>query len=89
MPDETTTIEGEKVGVVSHYFGKIGVAAIDLSGDLKIGEKIKVKGSTTDYEQEVNSLQVDNQPVNQAGKGDSIGIKVNEKVRVGDAVYRM
>jgi len=89
MPEENTTIEGEKIGTISHYFGQIGVAVIDLAGDLKVGDKIRIKGSTTDFEQEVNSMQIDKQPVNEAGKGESIGLKVGEKVRVGDEVYRL
>ena len=83
------TIEGEKIGVVTHVFGQIGVAAIELSGDLKVGDKVKFKGATTDFEQEINSMQIENQPVNEAGKNDSIGVKVNEKVRVEDSVFKI
>ena len=78
---------GEKIGTVTHYFGKIGVAVLKLAGELKVGDKIRFAGSKTDFEQEVNSLQIDKQPVAKAGKGESIGLKVNEKVRVGDEVY--
>ena len=83
------TIEGEKIGVVTHVFGQIGVAAIELSGDLKVGDKVRFKGVTTDFEQEINSIQVENQPVNEASKNDSIGVKVNEKVRVEDSVFKI
>lgn len=86
---EEIKIEGKKVGAISHYFSKIGVAVIDLTSDLKVGDKIKVKGVTTDFEQEVNSLQIEMQPVNQAQGGQSIGVKVNEKVRKGDEVYKI
>jgi len=89
MAEETTTIDGEKIGAISHYFGQIGVAVIDLTGDLKVGDTIKVKGATSDFEQEVNSMQIDKKPVNEAGKKQSIGLKVGEKVRVGDEVYRL
>lgn len=89
MPEKNTTIEGEKVGVVSHFFGQIEVAAIELSGGLKVGDKIRIKGTTTDFEFEVDSMQIDRKEVDKAGKGESIGIKVSEKVRVGDAVYKI
>jgi len=80
---------GEKIGTVTHYFGKIGVAVLELATDLKVGDKIRFKGNTTDFEQEVNSIQIDKKPVNEAGKGESIGLKVNEKVKVGDGAYRV
>lgn len=80
---------GEKIGTVTHYFGKIGVAVLKLAKELKVGDKIKFAGGKTDFEQEVNSLQIDKQPVAKAGKGESIGLKVNEKVKVGDEVYRV
>ena len=86
---EDITIEGKKIGVISHVFGQIGVAAIELSGKLKVGDKVKFKGLTTDFVQEINSMQIENRPVTKAGKGDSIGIKVNEKVRVGDFVFKI
>ncbi len=89
MEEENTTIEGEKIGVISHFFGQIGVAAIDLTGSLKVGDRIKIKGVTTDFEQVVDSMQIDRKEVGKAGKGDSIGIKVGEKVRVGDGVYKL
>jgi len=88
MPEDTT-IQGEKIGTISHYFGQIGVAVIDLADELKVGDKIKIKGSVTDYEQEVSSIQIDKKPVATAKKGQSIGLKVNEKIRVGDEVYKL
>lgn len=78
---------GEKIGTVTHCFGKIGVVVVNLKGELKVGDKIRFKGNKTDFEQEVNSMQIEREPVNKAGKGESIGLKVNEKVRVGDEVY--
>ncbi len=89
MPEENFKIEGDKIGKISHYFGQIGVAVIDLTGDLKVGDKIRIKGATTDFEQEVNSMQIDKEPVNEAGSGQSIGLKAGDKVRVGDEVYRL
>ena len=89
MIDEVIKIEGDKIGSISHVFAQIGVAVIELTGDLKVGDKIRIKGSTTDVEQEVNSMQIDKQPVNEASSGQSIGMKVGDKVRVGDEVYRL
>ena len=87
--EDKATIEGTKIGDVSHVFGQIGVVVVELTGDIKVGDKIKFMGTTTDFEQEVNSIQIDKDPVNEAGEGKSIGLKVNEKVRVGDAVYKL
>ncbi len=89
MPEENATIEGEKIGNISHYFGQIGVAVIDLIGELKVGDTIRVKGATTEFDQVVDSMQIDKQPVEGAGSGQSIGLKVGEKVRTGDEVYRL
>jgi translation elongation factor EF-1alpha len=79
---------GEKeIGKVSTYFSHVGVAAIKLSGKLKIGDKIHIAGNTTDFEQEVESMQIENKKVSQAKKGDHIGIKIEEKVRSNDKVF--
>lgn len=87
--EEDIKVEGKKIGTVTHCFGKIGVAVVDLVGKVKVGDKIRFKGNTTDFEQEIESLQIDKEPVNEAGKGKSIGLKVDEKVRVGDDVYKI
>jgi len=79
----------ELIGKISDYFGKIGVAAIELSGNLKTGEKIHIKGHTTDFEQMVDSIQIDRKPVPEGKAGDSIGIKVNEYCRKNDLVYKV
>lgn len=79
----------EKVGVVKDYFAKIGVAGIDITGKLKVGDTIHVKGHTTDFEQVVDSMQIEHDQVEEAKSGDSIGIKVGERCRDGDAVYKV
>jgi len=89
MAEETITIDGKKIGAISHCFSQIGVAVIELTGELKVGDKIRIKGTTTDFEQDVNSMQIDKEPVAQAIKGQSIGLKVDEKVRPGDLVYKL
>ena len=78
----------KEIGKVSSYFTNVEVAAIDLSGALKVGEKIHIKGHTTDFEQKVDSMQINRKNVKEAKKGDSVGIKVDERVRPGDAVYK-
>ncbi len=82
--------EEVKIGEVSHYFGKIQVAAIELTdGELSVGDKIHIKGHTSDFTQNIDSMQIDNADVTTAGKGSSIGIRVAEHARVGDTVYKV
>jgi len=76
----------KEVGKVSTYFSHVSVAAIKLSSGLKVGDKIRVKGHTTDFEQKVSSIQIEKDSVKEAKKGDHIGIKVSEKVRPNDSV---
>ena len=65
------------------------MAAIELTAALKVGDKIRIKGHTTDLELSVDSMQIDNEPVDEAKAGDSIGVKVPERVRDGDTVYKI
>jgi len=84
---------GEKelieVGKVAHFFSKISVAVVELSGTLSVGDKIAVKGPTTDFEQTVESMQIEHVNVEKAEKGQSIGLKMNERVREKDTVYKV
>lgn len=80
----------EEIGHVTHYFGKIGVAVIEVTvGSLKAGETIRIKGHATDFTQEVGSLQQEHQPVTEVKKGASAGMKVGQAVREGDKIYRV
>ena len=79
----------EKVGEVSHYFTKIGVAVVELTAPLRVGDRIAVKGMTTNFEQTVESMQIEHEPVEEAKAGDSIGLKVADRVREGDIVYKL
>ncbi len=79
----------KEIGEVFTYFSQVRVAGIKVSGTLKVGDKIKIKGATTDFEMKVDSMQVERQPVQEAKPGDSIGIKVPDKVRGGDKVYKV
>jgi|TARA_Y100000031_G_scaffold132012_1_gene152746 putative protease len=77
----------KEVGKISSYFKNANVAAIELSGKLKVGDKINIKGHTTDFEQKVESIQIEMKDIKTAKKGDHIGIKVSERVRVNDKVF--
>ena len=79
----------EEVGKVSDFFAHPVVAGIELTGTVKVGDKIHIKGHTTDMELVVDSMQIDNANVQEAKAGDSIGIKVADRVRRGDAIYKV
>ncbi len=78
-----------RVGKVINYFSKIGVAAINLDEELTVGDTIKITGATTNFTQNVDSMQIERESVQVAGKGDSIGIKVEDRVRPNDYVYKI
>ena len=83
-------MEDKKVGEVIKYFGKIGVAAIRLSeGSLKVGDIIHIVGHTTDSTQPIDSMQIENKDVQEAGVGADIGIKAKDRVREHDVVYKV
>tara|TARA_Y100000296_G_C5000486_1_gene169939 strand:+ start:165 stop:416 length:252 start_codon:yes stop_codon:yes gene_type:complete len=77
----------KEIGKVSSFFSHVNVAAIKLSGSLKVGDKVHIKGHTTDFEQVVKGIQIERKEVSKAKKGDHIGIKVSEKVRPTDKVF--
>ncbi len=79
----------EKVGKVTHYFSKIGVAVVELEKPLKVGDRISIEGQTTNFEQVVESMQIEHENIQEAQPGQSIGLKVNDKVREGDLVFRI
>ena len=79
--------EKKLIGKVTHYFSKISVAGIQLSGTLKVGNKISIEGATTNFEENIDSMQIDNKAVIEAKSGDMIGIKVKDKTREGDNVF--
>jgi len=79
---------GEKeIGKIKHYFSKISVAVIELTGTLKVGDTIKVKGASSDFTQNVDSMQIDHKEIEEAKAGQSIGMKTAEPVREHDTVY--
>ncbi len=80
----------EQIGKISHYFGHIHVAAVELTdGALAVGDNIHIKGHTTDLREKVDSIQIEHDQVPSAKKGKSIGIKVTDHVREHDVVYKV
>ena len=77
-----------EVGKITHFFPKINVAVIELRAPLKVGDTIAVKGPNTDFEQTVDSMQIEHKNVEVAETGQSIGLKVKERVRETDTVYK-
>jgi translation elongation factor EF-1alpha len=81
--------EKKLVGKVTHYYGKIGVAVVELSDELSVGDTISIEGKTTNFQQKVESMEIEHEQVKKAEAGDAIGLKVREKVREGDSVYKL
>ncbi len=79
----------ERVGVVIHYYGKISVAVVELSGRLALGDQIRFRGLQTDFMQNLLSMQVEHEKIAQAEPGDMVGLKVSAKVREGDEVFKI
>ena len=77
------------VGRVTHHYSRIGVAVIEVIGTIKVGDTIHIKGGTRDFQQEIDSMEIEHQKVEVAKRGESIGLKVIEKVREGDEVFRV
>ena len=79
----------EEIGKVSDFFAHPVVAGIELTGTIKVGDKIHIKGHTTDLEMVVDSMQINNVNVSEAKAGDSVGVKVTDRVRSGDTIYKV
>jgi len=83
-------MERKKIGIVSNYFAKISVAAVEITdGTVSVGDTLHFYGHTTDFESTVLSMQMEHKPTTDAKKGDSVGIKVPERVRERDRVYKI
>ena len=79
----------KSIGVITHYFPKVRAAVVKLKGPLSIGDTVKIKGHTTDFKQNVTSIQIDRVPISSAKKGQEIGLLVDSRVRRNDAVYKI
>lgn len=84
---EIKVTQMKEIGDVTNYFANIGVAAIMLTQKLKVGDKIKIEGATTDFEQEVDSMEYEREQIEEGNKGQEIAIKTKKRVREGDKVY--
>ena len=82
-------MDEQKIGAVDHFFGNISVGMIKLTDVLKVGDKIHIKGASTDFTQDVSSMQINRVPAQEAKAGDLISIKVEQKVRKDDAVFKV
>ncbi len=86
---EKEPVEKKLVGKVTHYFTRIGVAVVELTDELKIGDRISIEGATTNFQQVVGSMQIEHKDVKVATAGQSIGLKVDQRAREGDLVYKI
>lgn len=82
-------MEERPIGKVTHFFGRISVAVLDLAEPLKVGETIHIKGHTTDLTQQVESMQVEHKDIQEAKPGDQVAIKVTGRVHEHDVVYKV
>ena len=78
-----------RIGKVTHYFDRIGVAVLDLYGDVKVGDMIRIHGRTADFTQAIDSMEIEHQKVPSAGAGAEVAIKVIESVHEGDTVFKV
>lgn len=86
---EQEPVNEREVGVVIHYWNHLGVAGVHLTEPLSVGDRIHIVGHTTDFEQEVGSIQIDHQEVHQAKPGDDVGIRVVDHARDHDTVFKV
>ena len=77
----------KKIGKVTHYYGNLGVAIVELSGKLSVGDKVKFEGGKAEFEQAVESMQIEHKEIDLAKKGDVVGVKVDEKIGDGMEVF--
>ena len=92
MPEEKTKEKKKEIeiGKVTHFFSKISVGIIEMTeGSLKIGDTIHIKDGARDFEQKVESMQIEHEQIEEAKKGDVVGTKVDQGVREGDKVYKI
>ena len=83
-------IAEQRVGMVTHYYSHLTVAVVKLDqGAVQVGDSIHIKGHTTDFQQRVESMQIEHQPIQRADVGQEFGLKVSEHVRENDVVYRV
>ena len=82
-------MSGVRIGEVTHYFDKVSVAVLSLTDTLRVGDAVLILGRSTDFQQEVTSLEIEHQPVNEAGPGQDVALKVGQRVRPRDAIFKI
>jgi putative protease len=82
-------VEKKPVGKITHYFSKINVAVVELTDELKVGDEISIEGNKTNFQQKVESMQIEHKQIEEAKANDVIGLKVIDKVREGDTVFKL
>lgn len=83
-------MEEKKIGVITHYFGHVGVGIIKIEAEgLKVGDTLRFKGHTSDFQQTVESMQLEHKDIQEGKVGDQVGVKVNEHVREHDEVFKV
>ncbi len=82
-------MQEKEIGKITHYFGHLSVGIIELSDTLKTGESVHIKGHSEDFSQPIDSMQIEHANVSEAKPGDSVGIKVAQKVHPGDKVFKV
>jgi len=82
-------MQEKEIGKITHYYGHISVGIVELTDSLKIGDSIHIKGHSSDFNQTVDSMQIEHQNVSEAKAGDIVGIKVIQKVHPHDKVYKI
>ena len=81
--------KGKRVGEVIHFFNRISVAVLKLSQPLKVGDTVHFLGRNTDFQQQIASMEVDHESVTEGGKGSEVAVKVQQRVRRGDSIFRI
>ena len=82
-------MSGKLIGEVNHFYNRIGVAVIDLVDSLRLGDKVHFLGRSTDFQQEVTSMQIEHEAITEAGKGQEVAVKVERRVRNHDKVFKI
>ena len=82
-------MSGDLIGEVTHFYNRIGVAVVNLTGSIEVGDQIHFFGRSTDFRQQVQSMQIEHEPISEAGRGQEVAIKVERRVRNHDKIYKL
>ena len=82
-------MSGIRIGQVTHFYRQISVAVLALTDTLRVGDTVHFMGSTTDFRQEIASMEIEHQPVEEAGPGQEVALKVQQRVRARDKIFKL